>query len=612
MRGQFVIDGITFTTSHSYKVVEHFDDGSSFYEMFNLISPGSWRSYSIPQFSTSQVFSSLTGTSAIGEPFEIYALKSGYTHVLWYDHIDDAEISFALDELAIPVSNPENKAETITKNTFDATVGDTVQYAKVYFDGKVSYIPLNQDEMYPELSDDAYVDGSYNLSEITGQDGYMAYVDKICKVVKEKDGSYTLVPLLHAEDEDGNYVGINRNSATLIEEDNREQYGNDLDATYPGYIKKIAGNRYALVDEGGDTLLGDPFDVEGETVKYFTLTASTRIIIKNKLADDKVEYLEFDATTFKGSVESELKNIQYILRGDPESKIKADLVLLYAEAEDFEFEVKGIKNGWRIVAGSEVAKDEEGNYRYFYKLFNPYTGLVEENVAGANAEKKAADLDEAVENGKIVEIKSSMVDEEGDVLATLDTSDVTGLVYITGYDEEESYIEFVPVEAVANAIDDSIISNGVDFKEFVEGYTYEAAENNFDGEEFRLTVDGDDNAVYGTALYYEITADTVISVLTSDKAGANAVAEGEFKLADINAIAKASKEFKCYNEKVLNRKGDYGTEYAEYVKAYVYASENAEDEDTLPVAEYIIIVVNGGEEVLFTDYDENFLPKSDD
>ena len=336
------------------------------------------------------------------------------------------------------------------------------------------------------------------------------------------------------------------------------------------------------------------------------MTASTRIIIKNTIpgGEGEVEYLEFDASSFGGSSETPLTNIQYILKGDPNSNTKADLVLLYAEAEDFEFEVKGIKNGWRIVSGSSAAKDENGDYRYFYTLLNPYTGEVEENVPGKDYDKKAANLGDAVALGTIVEVKGGFVDEEGDVLGTIDTSASEGLVYLTEYDAEEGYVTFVPVEAI-----ESDVCCGDCLVDFVETYTYEGAELNFDGEEFKLAVDGNGDPKYETALNYAITDETVISVLVSDKAGVDAV-EGEFKLAGIEAIEKGSKEYKCYNEKVLNKKGNYGTEYAKYVKAYIYSSKAPKSEDELPVAEYIIIVVNGGEELIFTDFDENFYPAS--
>lgn len=611
--GMARIDSTTFQSAYTYRIVEEFTDGSSLYNTYHLVSNSSHDFFTLPSFSSADTFPSLMSQNAVGEPFDIYALKiNGWSPViLWYDHLDDVTISFGLDELAIPVSNEDNKAETYTKSKFDPNKGDSVQYAKVYFNGTVSYIALDEEEMYPEL-DAGYEDGVYNLSEVTGQDGYMAYVDKICKVKKNSDGSYTLIPLLHALDEDGEYVGINRDSSVLIEEDNNQQYGNDLDMEVEGYIKKIAGSRYELVDESGETLLGDPFDVNGETVKYFNMTASTRIIIKNTIpgGEGEVEYLEFDASSFGGTSETPLTNIQYILKGDPNSNTKADLVLLYAEAEDFEFEVKGIKNGWRIVSDSEVAADSEGDYRNYYKLFNPYTGEIEEKVPGNEYEAKAANLPEAVACGTVVEIKNAMVKEDGEFLAELDTSEVAGLVYITEYDAEDSYIGVVPVEAIVDAIDGGEIACGDDLTNFVEDFRYEGTESNFDGEEFKKTIDASGDYVYGTPLYYEITEDTVISVLTSKKAGSEAFENGEFKLADISAIEGAGKEFRCYNEKVLNRKGNYGTEYAEYVKAYVYSSKDPKVEDELPVAEYIIIVVNGGEELIFTDHDDNFLPDS--
>ena len=605
--GMFKIDNTTFSTAYVYRTLDNFydDDASNWNEYHNDAN-----FYRLHEWSDAQTFPKLINQKAVGEVFDIYAYKVfGYNHILWYDHLDDSSIAFGLDELAIPVGNKDNVAETYTKSQFDATLGEGVEYAKVYLGGKVSYIPLDIDEMYPEL-DAGYEAGKYNLASITGQGGYRAYVDKICKVKKNANGQYALIPLLHAEDDDGEYIGINRDSATLIEEDNNKQFGMDLDYEVEAVIKKIAGTRYELVDVAtGDTLLGDPFGGDGITIKYFNITSATRIVIKNTISggDNEVEYLEFDASSFKGttSEESPLTNIQYILKGDPESTNRADLVLLYAEAVDFEFEVKGIKNGWRVVVDAEIAADENGDYRNFYKLFNPYTGAYEEDVAGDIYEEDAGDLEDAVANGTVVELKNGLVDEEGDALAVIDTASSAGLVYITEYDETEGYMGFVPVEAIEAAIADGTIACGCDLEVFADTYKYYGDELNFDGEEFKTTIDADDEPIYGTALYYEITEDTVISVFTSKKPGFK---NGEFKLADINAIAKNSKEFKCYNDMVLNRKGVYGTEYAKYVKAYVYASKDATNEDTLPVAEYVIVVVNGDENLIFTDHDDNFLP----
>ena len=610
---RLLVDSVWFSPYYSYKVVEDFcdDENSNDYKTYT----GDEQFYRRHQYGSKDIFSALVSNDAIGEVFDIYAYKNfGYNNVLWYDHLDENAIAFGLDELAIPVSDEENPAETFTKSEFNPELSDTVYYAKVYYNGKVSYVPVDVEEMYPEL-DDGFEGGEYNLSAITGQNGYRAYVDKICKVKVNSNGQYTLIPLLHAEDDEGAYIGVNRDSNTLVEEDNNKQFGMDLDYEVEGLIKKIAGARYELVDAAtGETLLGDPYSADGVTIKYFNMTSSTRIVIKNTLSNDDadVEYLEFDASSFTGSIseESPLSNIQYILKGDPDSASRADLVLLYAEATDFAFEVKGMKNGWRVVVDSDIDLDKEEKYRNFYTLFNPYTGEIEENVPGDEAEEKAKKLGAAVEIGTVVELKNSMVDEDADADMVIDTSSSAGLVYLTEYDEADGYMGFVPVEAIEAAIEDGTICCGDELENFVADFRYYGDEASFDGEEFKLTVNADDEAVYGTPLYYQITDKTVVTVLTSEKTGAEAITKGEFKVAAIADVAKASKEFKCYNDTVLNRKGAYGTEYAEYVKAYIYAEDNADDEGELPEAEFIIVVVNGGEELIFSDNDSAFLPDS--
>jgi len=618
----FKIDNIGFATHLSYRVVMDFYDGNDTkYNQYNLLDNPASSNY---DFFTRSDYSSGGGTGgsgtfpvligdaydAVGEVFDIYAYKVPglSTCVLWYDHIEDAQISFGLDELAIPVSDEDHPAQTYTESNFNAELGENVQFAKMYYNGKISYLPLNLEEMYPAF--DAGKEGSvYNIADVK-KNGVPCYLDKICKVTVDNNGLYTLIPLLHAEDDEGEYIGINNDSSTLVEEDNNKQYGLDLDKQATGTIKKVAGTRFALEDATG-SLLGDPFG-DGPSIKYFNITGATRIIIKNWLSEEREEYefLEFNSTNFKASSSNELGNIQYILKGIPDSTTTADLVLLYAEAVEFEFDTKSVDNGWRIVADSEINKDAEGDYRNFYKLFNPYTGTIEENVSGIVYDAKASKLDAALAVGTVVELKNGMVDEESEDLGLIDTSEPTGLVYLTEFVEEDGYLGFVPVEAVENAIADETICCGEDLDNFVAEYKYDGVELNFDGEEFKLTVDRDGDVNYGTALYYEVNEDTVISVLTSEESGKKAILEGEYKLADVSAIAKAGKEFKCYNENVLNRKGEYVTAYADYVKAYVYSAKDAKREDTLPVAEYIIIVVNGDEERIFSDSDDNFLPRT--
>ncbi len=608
LHGQVRIDGTYFSTAYSYRAVEEFDDGSSLYEDYrSAYHVNRWHN-----FSSSKTFPSLVNQESVGEVFEIYYLPiDGTNRVLFYDHLDDATMAFSSTDTLIPVSNEENPRETYTKSEFDVSKADNVYYVRVYTAGKVKYVPVDVDEMYPSF-DEGYAAGEYNLYNIKGQNDLPAYVDKISKFVKDSDGVYTIIPLLHAEDDDGEYIGINRDSTTLAEEDNRDQYGNDLDYDYYGVINKVAGSRFELVSvDSGETLLGDMTGENGSVrLKYFTMLANSRIVIKNwtDVEEGEFEYLEFNSTSFTGSTSdrSPLTNIQYILKGDPDSKNRADLVLLYAEAVDFEFKNKTENdNGWRIVTDADIVKVADEEYRYSYTLLNPYTGEKETGIYGEDSAKKATGLDEPVANGTMIEVKSSKLDEDADVLAYIDTSSVEGLAWITEYNADENYINILPVEATVDVCCKS------EFDGLVEDFAYEGIENNFDGEEFKTKVDENDYPIYYTGLYYEVNDDTVITVLRNDKAGISAIENGEFALSDLSAIADQKKEFKCYNDKVVDRKGNLSTAYAPYVKAYVYAEE-ATREDELPVAQYIIIIVNGEEDIIFTDSDDNFLPKTCD
>ncbi len=607
VHGQVRIDGITFSSAQCYRVVEEMDDETHYADYHG----SSWN-YKWHGFSSGKSFSTLVDQKAVGEVFEIYYFPfNGLNTVIYYEHLDDASMTFGTDDTLIPVSNEDSYAETFTKSEFDVNKADNVYYVRVYTGGQIKYVPVDLEEMFPSF-DDGYSDGEYNLSEITGQGGYPAYVDKISKFVKNSDGVYTIIPLLHAEDDDGKYVGVNRDSSVLIEEKSNKQFGNDLDFDYVGRINKVAGTRFELVGAtSGETLLGD--FTGGETVKYFTLKSNSRIVIKNwtDREEGEFEYLEFNSTTFTGSVESTLTNIQYILKADPDSNVRADLVLLYAEADDFKFKnTAKVDNSWRIVAESEIVKVDDEEYSYSYTLLNPYTGEKVTGVLGEDAAKKANGLDEPVANGTMIKVKGTKLDEDADTFESLiDTSVDAGLVWITEYNADENYIAVLPVEAAAD------VDCKAEFDALVEDFAYgvgdDEIELNFDGEEFKTKVDRNGDPIYGEGLYYEINDNTVITVLRNDKAGIDAIENGEFALADISAIAGQKKDFKCYNNKVLDRKGNLGTEYAPNVKAYVYVEE-ATRADEIPVAEYIIIVVNGDEEMIFTDNDDNFLPKSCD
>ena len=128
----------------------------------------------------------------------------------------------------------------------------------------------------------------------------------------------------------------------------------------------------------------------------------------------------------------------------------------------------------RIVAGSSVAADEDGAFRNFYTLLNPFTGAVEENIPGKTSKKLAADVPEAIESGELIEVKSGMVDETEETLGTIDTSESDGLVYITEYNADESFISFVPAKTIDEEFDAENLCCRKDLEElsFVRQFLY--------------------------------------------------------------------------------------------------------------------------------------------
>lgn len=603
------VDGVNFTGAYSYRVVEGFSDGNtSTYDSYNSYA----NRFSAHSHTNSGNFPIIVNKKQlfVGEIVNIYAYKIfGQTNILYYDHLEDAALTFGKDELLIPVSDEDDANLTKTKNQFDPEIGDTVYYLEAYTGAdKTRYVPLCVKDMYPVL-DGEYSDGNYNIGNTmsTVDPAVRAYVDKICKFTVDSDGLYTLVPLLHATDSDGEYSGINRDSSVLKEDKGNKQFGNDFGYSVYGKIVKVAGNRYKLLDTADDqTLLGDPFSANGNTINYFNITGATRIIIKNKTYDGtdvKVEYLEYDASNFGGTTESELTNIQYILKTVPGTTGRADLVLFYAEADDFEFENKIDKTGWRIVASSDLEETEDGKYNNFYTLLNPFTGEVETNVASADTSKtKPASVAAPANVGDIVEVRQGRVNEDK-YLGNFDLEDIGGgLVWITEFDEKDSFFTAVPVEATALEMDGGSIDCEECFGEFIEGYTYNDAEKNFTGEKF---VTAEDNS----PLYYEITDDTVITVLKYKNNDLTAFEKGEFVLSDASAIADPKSEYKCYNDNVEDKNGNFGKKYAKYLKAYVYVAKEPIERE-IPKATFIVIVATGEENAIFTDHDSSFLDKN--
>ena len=430
----------------------------------------------------------------------------------------------------------------VKEGPFDPASGNSTYYVYAYVDGDVKYVAVAIDE---DL-DNAIVDEDGNYND--------EYTNTLCTYT-EKDGVYTIVPLEFDLYEDGDVEKEALSTdVSLLDDDKKEEqvFAADLGST----ITKIAGSRFNIGFE-----------------RSVDFKSYSKIIIRVYDADeDEYEYVEYDATSFKKSLDedSTLENMKAIISNNPDSTSRENLVLLYAETEDLKFAGKADKNGYRIVSNYDIAADAEGEWRNYYELYDPYTGAKVSDVASADSEKKAGNLAEAIAAGTIIELVDGQVDEGEDAVATVDEAN---LVWIAEVDEAEGYFVAVPYDA------------SLTDKDEIDTYVEE-------------NVDSAINDIYGEEIpgnYIDYDKNTVVSVMSYAEYNSSFWKWGKMSLSNMSAVAKAGKDVVCYNDKAEDRNGNYVTKYADYVKAYVSVDADNLDDDENPVAEFIIVVVNGAE-----------------
>ena len=430
----------------------------------------------------------------------------------------------------------------IKEGPFDPATGSVTYYIYAYVDGDVKYVPVAIDEDIDNPIVDE--DGNYNRD----------YTDTFCTYTV-KDGVYTIVPLEFDLLADGDVEKEALSTdVTLLDDEKKEEqvFAADLGDT----ITKIAGSR---------------FDIGFERSVDFK--SFTKIIIRVYDEDeDEYKFVEYDAASFKKSLKEDvvLENMKAIISNNVDSETRENLVLLYAETDDFRFAGKADKNGYRIISNYDIGADEEGEWRNYYELYDPYTGAKVTDVASANSEKKAGDLAAALEAGTIVELVEGMVDEEEDAIATVDEAN---LVWIAEVDEAEGYFVAVPY------------NSALDVKDEIDAWVEENADSAI-------------NDIYGEEIpgnFIDYDKNTVVSVMSYGEYNSSFWKWGTMSLSNMSAIAGAKKEVLCYNEKAEDRNGNYVTKYADYVKAYISVDADNLDDDENPVAEFIIVIVNGDE-----------------
>ncbi len=502
---------------------------------------------------TANVSGLLDATNLDEEKIEFYIYDGTVLH---FDGVDD-NLKFT-ENLIIPLQIGEN----VPEREFNKETGERLWYIYAWVDGDYKYVPVETEDAMPEVIVKDEDDNNVLAPE---------YDQQLCTFSESADGVYTIQSLAYEVDDDGltadeyddldadeqelyveydgkyyEYKGITHDIAVLDSEDEDEQVivVGDEDVT----MKKVAGTRFKLED--------------ATLTRNVVLKAYTKILVLiHDTEEDEYEMKEFDAATFKASAETQFKTVTYLVSNNPDSESKEDLVLLFATVDDeFDFDAKKDKNGQRIVSLSTPGVDENGYYRNYYELFNPFTGAKESDVAGSEAKKSANSLESVeIATGSIVELKGGMVDEDpDDDLGEFDPADDAQLFWITEYDSADDFITVVPATVGADE----------DCKECFEA-AVEAAESD--------------------AVYLEVNKETAITVLKYSDA-ASATKWGTMTLGDTSTLADNKKEFRCYSDRIPDSKGNLQTKQVPYLKAYLSTSE-ADDEDDYDVVDYMIIVV---------------------
>ena len=289
--------------------------------------------------------------------------------------------------------------------------------------------------------------------------------------------------------------------------------------------------------------IGTIFSIQNEDKEYVvSFQDYTKIIIKNtNTVTDKVEYFEFDNSSFKSTSDVKLNNVAFVLTNNINSTSREYLAFFYAEATDFGFASSSVSSNERIVSSSTFGLDENGYARNYYSLLNPFTGEKESNVPGNISVSNASALEPALTAGSVVNLKDDMVDEKSGSKA--DANSQAKQVWIMSYFESEGILEVVSMDGLTEWQD----------------------------------------ATEQPTMLYQIDDSSVVTLTSAFT--------GTLKVVEDSVLGSDNNTYKAYNTVSGNKR------YATYQKAYIKTS--AKSDDDLPIVDYIIIIANSGENVKF-------------
>ncbi len=500
-----------------------------------------------------------------------------YNGVLLYDTGVDKTTKF-VESLIIPTTNGGDKMPEVER---EFKTGEEVAWVYAYVDGEAKYVKVATEDLLPEIiNPDSSSYSGYALSS--------DYENRLCTY--DMDGDLYVIKSLGYDvddDDDDNvveYEGVARADAMTADE--IKAFFNDDEKDDQLYYEEAS---VSFTKNGSRYYIGLTVDGEDRSV---SIKASTKIIVKVTVdaADAEYDYVELTAADITKSIATPLTNVSFIVANNPESKSREDLVVFYAEAAD-DIELVGTqsKDGYRIVKNYDLGEDDkEGEFRNFYELYNPFTGEVETLVPGTHTAKKAGSVKAPVEAGTVINLIDGMVkddytsaEESKFIKANLVDTAAPMALWIAEYDADESTIAVVPV--VQNTCKDCVA-------EYVEIDGFKTDVEDIYGNDI---VDGNNNKTH----YIDIDKNTSIVVLSNgNKHDTDSFFRwGSMSTVAASALAKPTKEMLCYNNRAFDKNENYVTGYSDFVKCYVSVDTKV-DPDENPVAEFIIILVNGEED----------------
>ena len=480
--------------------------------------------------------------------------------VLFQDGID-SKITFNSNLIILTADEDGKVFET---GAFNSTTGKKVTYAYAWVDGELGYIALDTDaEIYAKNANGEVLSiknaAALSAAEAVDPD-VNPYYNRVATYAVDGNGLYTIKVLGNAYDDKAaaaeDYIGIDSNPEDLEDEkdDNLQFYG-EVDN---GYLVKYATKRFQIKDadaSGAAKLV--PFDL--------MIGSNAIIVIRNEYvnsdAETEIKFYTYDATTLSQTIINQLENIQYVVSNNADYTTREDLVLLFAEVNGEEIDLKGTTSSKseRIVKTWDIKLNADKKYYVEYTLYNPYTGATE-TVPGSKTSTSSS-FTTAYTYGDVVTVASGEVDESKAKVGNVKTAEQ--LYWVVDYNDEDGVLEVVPY--------------------------------------------GDEN---GKTYLFDMDTATAVKIGNQTNNDDDMLRFGAFAKLDIAQLGSTDKGLKAVNTTYSDpdkENAPIKTVYGKYIKAYVQVdweddgNHDKKDSDTNcnGTAKFVAVIANSGEK---TDY----------